>query len=191
MQIITNLLNWTNEYLLPMGAWGLFLLAIIEAIFFPIPVDVLLVIITGFRPELFLFYAVIATIGSVLGAIISYYIGYLGEVILLERLFNKKHIQKVHNYFNKYGAWAVFISGFTPLPYKLFAIAAGAFYIDKKAFFIASVCSRFLRFFLVAGVIALVSLIKINISMALLNVMSVFLVLLVAEYYVVKKLFWN
>jgi membrane protein DedA with SNARE-associated domain len=59
----------------------------------------------------------------------------------------------VHQYFQRYEAWAILIAGFTPIPYKIFTIGAGAFYVDFRTFLVASFISRGARFFLVAGAI--------------------------------------
>jgi membrane protein DedA with SNARE-associated domain len=61
----------------------------------------------------------------------------------------------IHATFQKYEAWAIMIAGFTPIPYKVFTIAAGVIYVNLPVFVIASLLSRGARFYLVAGVIKL------------------------------------
>lgn len=191
MSFVAGLLQWTIDTLGALGVYGLFILAVIESIFFPVPVDVLLIILVALNPSLWWLYAIIAVVGSVLGAMVGYWIGYLGEIVLLERLFKKKHIEKAHALFNKYETGAIFIAGFTPIPYKVFALAAGVFYIRFWPFVITSFVSRGLRFFIVAAVAAWVAQLDMHFPMALVNAVTVFLVLLGLEAWFAWKLWWK
>ncbi|MEK6903791.1 MAG: VTT domain-containing protein, partial [Nanoarchaeota archaeon] len=83
----------------------------------------------------------------------GYWIGVMGERVILEKFFSHDKIARVHKLFERYGAWAVFIAAFTPIPYKVFTIAAGVFYISLKKFIIASLIGRGMRFFLFAFLI--------------------------------------
>lgn len=151
--MLQQLLLWTQETFLPYGVYGLFLLSFIEAIFFPIPPDVFLVILVFSNPALAWIYVLIATIGSVTGACIGYFLGLKGEEYLLQKKYFKKYkkqIDKVHKYFEKYEFLTVFISGFTPLPYKIVSWSAGIFYVDFRKFVIASILGRGMRFTIVA-----------------------------------------
>ncbi|MBR9702499.1 DedA family protein [Candidatus Woesearchaeota archaeon] len=191
MSIGIGLLRWTTETLGALGVYGLFILAVIESIFFPIPVDVLLIILVALNPAFWWWFAIVAVVGSVLGAMVGYWLGYLGEIVLLERLFKKKHIEKVHNLFNKYETGAIFIAGFTPIPYKVFAVAAGVFYIRFWPFVITSFVARGLRFFIVAGVAAWVAQLDMSFPAALVNALTIFLVLLGVEAWIAWKLWWK
>lgn len=148
-----SLVQWTINKFMPYGPLGLFLLAFCESSFFPVPPDILLIVLAIARPEMSFILAGITTIGSVLGAIFGYFIGLKGGRPLLERFVSKERISLVHNYFNKYEAWAIGIAGFTPIPYKIFTISAGVFYINFIRFIIASILSRGARFFLVGSAI--------------------------------------
>lgn len=150
MNVFTKLLTWTQTTFQPWGAYGLFILAFIESSFFPIPPDILLIALSLASPEKALFFAFICTIGSTMGGMLGYGIGYLGGHTLLEKLVSHRKIVRVHNLFNKYEAWAIGIAGFTPLPYKVFTIAAGVFYINFRKFIFVSFFSRGARFFLEA-----------------------------------------
>jgi len=145
-----ELIIWTQEKFTPFGLYGLFTLAFIESVFFPVPPDILIAILVLNDPSSFLIVGTVATIGSVLGGMVGYYLGYLGEKKILEKMFSKKKIEKMHKLFDKYGALAVFVSGVTPLPYKIFTIGAGVFYINFRNFIIASTLGRGIRFFAVA-----------------------------------------
>lgn len=150
MELVSRLVEWTTSTFGPMGIPGLFILAFIESSFFPIPPDLLLIVLTLADPGRWWIFVIVATIGSALGGMFGYGIGYVGKEAILKRMVKKEKIARVHKLFNKYGAWAIFIAGFTPIPYKVFTISAGVFYIDFKKFVLASFISRGLRFFLVA-----------------------------------------
>ncbi|MHC1565288.1 MAG: YqaA family protein [Candidatus Syntropharchaeales archaeon] len=146
MPVFTDLVDWTIAILEPYGSAGLFLLAFIESSFFPVPPDMLLIGLALLAPADAILYGVIATVGSVMGGIFGYWIGFkVGEPVL-ERFVKKEHIENVHDYFNRYEAWAVGIAGLTPIPYKVFTIAAGIFYLNPGRFIIASLIGRGLRF---------------------------------------------
>jgi len=130
MPVFTDLVDWTIAILEPYGSAGLFLLAFIESSFFPVPPDMLLIGLALLAPADAILYGVIATVGSVMGGIFGYWIGFkVGEPVL-ERFVKKEHIENVHDYFNRYEAWAVGIAGLTPIPYKVFTI--GFFVIHRE-----------------------------------------------------------
>ncbi len=139
----------------PAGPFGLFGLAMAEASFFPIPPDLLLLALCLVRPSESFLFAAICTAGSTLGGMLGFAIGRWGGRPLLKRLISAEKILFIERQFQKHDVWAVAIAGFTPIPYKLFTIAGGAFRLRFWRFAIASVCSRGARFFLVATVVYL------------------------------------
>ncbi|MBS3117431.1 DedA family protein [Candidatus Woesearchaeota archaeon] len=153
MEWIARLLEWTEKTFLPLGTVGLFLLAFIESSFFPIPPDILLLVLALADPSRAFWFATVTTVGSVLGGIFGYAIGFYGGRMFLEKFFKKERVQKVHALFEKYGSLTIFIAGLTPIPYKVFTIAAGTFYLNLKTFILASVIGRGIRFFALASFI--------------------------------------
>lgn len=147
-------LSWAKT---PYGSWALFLLAFSESSFFPIPPDVLLIALAVAIPKKSFKYALICSFGSVLGGCFGYLIGWKfmaligNHIVELYGLTPK--VETIEILYNKYDAWAVGIAGFTPIPYKVFTISAGAFQINFLVFVIASFVSRSARFFLVGGLI--------------------------------------
>ena len=135
---------------------ALFLLAFAESSVFPIPPDVLLMALTLGNPSWGLYFAAIATAGSVLGGMFGYVIGWWGGKPLLLRLMGQDRVSRVHDTFERYEGWAILIAGLTPVPYKVFTIGAGAFYVNFRVFVVASLLSRGARFFLVAGTLQLI-----------------------------------
>jgi len=124
-----------------------------EASFFPIPPDVLLMPMSLAKPEKALYYAWIATLFSTLGGYLGYAIGYWGfETIYpwLVSLGYEQKIAQIQQFFDQYGVWVVFLAGFTPIPYKLLTITAGAAQMALLPFGLAAFFGRGMRFFLVA-----------------------------------------
>lgn len=158
MGIGKKLYNWVLHWAeTPYGVPALFLLALAESSFFPIPPDVLLIALAlGLTRSSFRF-AFICTVGSVIGGAIGYYIGWqLMESIgipILEFYEVMNRFDWIAEKYRHYDAWAVGIAGFTPIPYKVFTIAAGASQINFTVFIITSFISRGARFFIVAGLI--------------------------------------
>lgn len=185
-ELITWTVHWTET---AYGPIALFIIAFAESSFFPIPPDILLIALGVLNPPEALFFSAIATAGSVLGGMFGYLIGIKGGRPLLERLVAKEKIVLVHNYFEKYEAWAIFIAAFTPIPYKVFTIAGGVFYINFKRFVIASLLGRGGRFFLVGGLITFFGeSIKTFIEHHL-NLLSIlFVVLLILGVYLLRHL---
>jgi len=147
-------LRWAET---PYGSWALFLLAFAESSFFPVPPDVLLIALAISVPSKAFRYALICSLGSLLGGVAGYMIGYQFMDLVGFRIVDfygfAEQYQTVGNLYNRYNAWAVGIAGFTPIPYKIFTISAGAFKINFVIFLIASAVSRSARFFLVGWLI--------------------------------------
>ena len=139
---------------------ALFLLSLAEASFFPIPPDVLLVVMSMAKAKRALRYAMICSIGSVIGGAIGYGIGWgvwEGVSEFFYRFvpgFDAEVYGKVSALYERWNFWIVFSAGFTPIPYKIFTIAAGVAKINFPIFLAASAISRSARFFLVAALIA-------------------------------------
>jgi membrane protein YqaA with SNARE-associated domain len=158
MRFLRKLYDWVLTWAYsPYAVPALFLLALAESSFFPIPPDVLLMALAISIPRKSFYYALVCSAGSVVGGVLGYLIGYefmelIGYRIIELYGFADKW-DYVGNLYNTYAGWAVAIAGFTPIPYKVFTIAAGAFKIDFTVFLIASVLSRSARFFLVGGLI--------------------------------------
>lgn len=131
-------------------------LSFAESSFFPVPPDVMLAPMALARRERAWFYAALTTGMSVLGGLAGYVIGVWAlQTVepLLHRVGYWDQYQMVRAWFDTYGFWAVFLAGFTPIPYKLFTISAGAVSMALLPFVLASIIGRGGRFFLVAGLI--------------------------------------
>jgi membrane protein YqaA with SNARE-associated domain len=147
-------LHWSET---PYGTWALFLLAFCESSFFPIPPDILLIALAVGIPRKSFKYAFICSLGSVLGGCLGYLIGWqfmagIGDKIISFYNLSQK-FDYIRDLYTSYDAWAIGIAGFTPIPYKVFTISAGAFNIRFSVFIIASLVSRSARFFLIGALI--------------------------------------
>ena len=149
-------LHWAET---PYGAPALFILALAESSFFPIPPDPLLVALCLGVPPLAMRFAATATLASVVGGVIGYAIGAGAWTLLQDWFFayvpgvSPESFASVQGLYDRYDFWAVFLAGLTPIPYKVFTLSAGVFSINFGIFVLASVLSRGLRFFIVAGLI--------------------------------------
>lgn len=132
----------------------LFFIAFAESSFFPLPPDVLLIVMVLSHRERWLRYFGICLAGSVLGGIAGYYIGYgaweLVQSWFFEHIFSEAAFHRVQQLYITYDFWIVFTAAFTPIPYKVFTISAGVAQIDLLHFMVASLIGRGGRFILVA-----------------------------------------
>jgi len=131
-------------------------LSFAESSFFPIPPDVMLAPMCLAQRNKAWRFALVTTLSSVVGGIAGYGIGaFLFDAIqpwLQSAGYWEGYVQ-VRDWFAEWGVWAVFIAGFSPIPYKLFTIAAGATLLSFPGFLLASAIGRGARFFLVAGLV--------------------------------------
>ena len=147
-------MQWARH---PRAPWYLGGLSFAESSFFPVPPDVMLAPMSLARPDRAWWFALITTLASVVGGIAGYFIGLWAfdfiEPLLHDLGYYEKYLQ-VRNWFDDWGFWAIFIAGFSPIPYKIFTITAGVISMSFFPFVIASLIGRGGRFSLVAGLMA-------------------------------------
>ena len=156
--LLKSLSDWTLGF--ADSGWSTLALAVdsfTESIFFPIPPDALLIpMVLADRAKAFRI-ALVCTIASVLGGMLGYAIGlFLFEEVgraVLELYGYAPKFAEFQAKYNEWGAWAVFIAGVTPFPYKVITILSGVTALDLFVFTIASVAARGLRFFIVAALL--------------------------------------
>lgn len=136
--------------------WYLVSLSFAESSFFPIPPDVMLAPMVLADNKKAWRYAVMTTVASVMGGMLGYLIGYFAfEAIkpwVMESGYGGYYQQAV-SWFEQWGIWTILIAGFSPIPYKVFTIAAGAISMLFLPFVLASLVGRGARFFLVTALI--------------------------------------
>jgi membrane protein YqaA with SNARE-associated domain len=140
----------------PLAPRYLAILSFAESSFFPVPPDVMLAPMTAAKPSKGVRYALITTIASVAGGMFGYLIGLLAFDTIAPWLQSTAYWSDyltAREWFNQWGVWVVFVAGFSPVPYKLFTISAGALALALFPFFVASLIGRGARFFLVAMVL--------------------------------------
>ena len=130
------------------GAFGLFVVSFCESIFSPILPDIVLIPMGLAAPELAIYYAMVATVASVLGGFVGYGIGHRFGPPVVKKCVSPDYIAKIRGLIDRYGIWAIWIAAMAPIPYKFVSLSAGAFRISKTVFFLASVFGRAKRFLL-------------------------------------------
>jgi len=158
VRVFGPLYQWTVRWAGHRRApWALGGLSVAESSVFPIPPDVLLAPMALARPNRAATFALIATVGSVLGGLIGYALGYFALYLVepwIQAADYEQAYQTAVEWFGKWGFWVVLVAGFSPIPYKVFTVAAGATGVALLPFVLASLLGRGARFFLVAGLVA-------------------------------------
>ncbi len=174
--------------------WALAGVSFVESSVFPIPPDVLLMpMVLADRSKAWRL-ATIATISSVIGGFLGYAIGYFLFEALGKPILEFYHVMSKYDElklaFDEYGAWIIIMKGWTPIPYKFLTITSGALQFDLLAFTVASVISRSMRFFLVAGLLwAFGPPIRNFVEKRLGLMTTLFVVILVGGFVAIKYLF--
>lgn len=147
-------MTWARH---PKAPWYLGGLSFAESSFFPVPPDVMLAPMSLAKPHKAWYYAFITTITSVLGGILGYFIGVFAFDLIEPILHDHGYYERFElakSWFDSWGFWAIFLAGFSPIPYKVFTIASGVVGMAFLPFVLASMIGRGLRFFMVAGLMA-------------------------------------
>lgn len=173
--------------------WALAAIAFIESSVFPIPPDVLMIPMIVARPSRAFLIATVATLASVTGGMLGYYIGWgLMDAVgrpVLEFYGAQGSFDDLARRFNEYGAWAVLVAGVTPFPYKVITIFSGATHLNLALFVTVSFVARSLRFFLIAALLwRFGAPMRDFIERRLGIVFTVFVVLLFGSFYFVRYL---
>lgn len=147
-------LSWADH---PHAKIALFLIALIESSVFPIPPDILLIALALGRPDHSFRFAAVSTAGSTVGAAVGYLIGMALFAAVAMPVINfygiMPQFEMAQGWFEAYGVAIILIAGFSPIPFKVFTIAAGAFGLPFLWFMLASLVSRGARFYLEAALL--------------------------------------
>ncbi|NOX76605.1 MAG: DedA family protein [Gammaproteobacteria bacterium] len=158
MKIFSSLYDITMRWAAHRHAqWYLAGLSFAESSFFPIPPDVMLAPMALATPRRAWRLAALTTAASVVGGMAGYLIGSFAFGMIEPWVVNAGYGDKYQlavQWFDRWGIWAIFIAGFSPIPYKVFTIAAGAISMAFLPFVLASLVGRGARFFLVAALMA-------------------------------------
>ncbi len=144
-------INWAKT---KYASWALFLIAFAESSFFPVPPDVLLIPMVIAERKKWFQIALICSLGSVLGALLGYFIGYQFYELIGQKIVDLYNLQAavdiVSAKYHEHAFIAIFTAAFTPIPFKVFTIVAGLVKISITTLIVASAIGRSARFFIVA-----------------------------------------
>lgn len=180
---------WADK---PYGLWVLAILSFAESSFFPIPPDVLLIPLVFGAPKKWFKIALVCTVASVLGGVFGWYIGAflwksIGPFFFEYKIFSPEVFQTVQEYYQGNAFLAIFGAALTPIPYKVFTIAAGVCNVSIPILILGSICGRGGRFFLVALIIYFVGPKAKPFIEKYFNILvTVFFILLVGSFVAVK-----
>ncbi len=192
--MIRKLYDWTMSLAESRHAlWALFIIAFIESSFFPIPPDVLMIPMIIAMPTRAFYIAAVATVGSVLGGLFGYYIGFALFETIGQPIFDfygkADYVEEFKQSYNEIGVWAVLAAGVTPFPFKVITIMSGATQLNLFAFVASAIVARALRFFIVAALLwKFGPPIRDFIEKRLGLVFTVFCVLLIGGFFLVRYL---
>lgn len=146
--IIARYTAWVWSLLEPLGAWGVFGIATVDAAFLGIPLDPVVATYVYSDQSRFMLYVLMASIGSTLGSSVVYYIGRKGEELLLEKRIPKGKLDKIRASFERHEVLALAVPAMLPppTPFKLFVLTAGALKMRYTHFFFAIFIARMVRF---------------------------------------------
>ena len=138
--------------------WYLGALSFSESSFFPSPPDVMLAPMSMAKPRMAWRFAALTTAASVLGGLLGYLIGHFAFELIVPLVSEggryAEPFAAAELWFEEWGVWAIFIAGFSPIPYKVFTISAGVLHMALIPFLIASAVGRGARFFLVSALMS-------------------------------------
>lgn len=148
--IVSQLVEWALAVFGPLGAPGLFVVALTEAVVSPIPIEPVMVPFILKDPSAWPFWGAVASAGSIAGSLVGYAVGVYGGHPLLVRIVGERKVDRMHRYYERWGAGAVFVTAITPMPYKVFTIGSGVLELDIRKFAVAATLGRGIRFMAIA-----------------------------------------
>ena len=193
---VRRLYDWTIHWAFtPYAVWALLVLALAEASFFPIPPDVLLIAMALGAPRKALRYAAVCTVGSVVGAFLGYAIGMFAMDAVGMRVIEFYGLEETYRTistgFRENGFLYVLAAALTPIPYKVFTIAAGACHLNLGVLTAASVVGRGLRFFAVGALFKLFGPPIQRLIDRYFNIVTIAFMVLLVLGFVLVKIIWS
>jgi len=192
--MIRRLYDWTLSLSAhPRALWALAAVSFVESSFFPIPPDIIMIPMILAQPRKAWLIALVATVASVFGGLLGYFIGAALFETIGQAIFDfygkSDAVAAFNERFNAYGAWAVLVAGVTPFPYKVITIMSGWTGLSIPVFIVASIVARGLRFFIVASLLwKFGDPVRLFIEKYLGLLFTLFVILLVGGFYAVRFL---
>ncbi|MDQ1387495.1 MAG: hypothetical protein QOF56_949 [Acidobacteriaceae bacterium] len=146
--ILAKYTAWILHLLGPLGIWGVFAIAFADSALLGMPLDAIVAFYVYQDHRRLLFYVVMASLGSALGSIPLYIIGYLGGEKVLRKRISEERFQRIHRSFEQHEFWALMFPGMLPppTPFKIFVLGAAVFEMPFRDFLAATFAGRFVRF---------------------------------------------
>ena len=143
---------WIKHLLAPLGPWGMLAFAAVDGSFLGMPLDAIFVGYVYHDRARFLLYVLLGAVGSALGSIVIYVIGYTGGEVLLRKRIPAEKFEKIHASFDKHEFWALMFPAMLPppTPFKIVVLAAAGFEMNFAHFLLAIFAGRFVRFLIEA-----------------------------------------
>jgi membrane protein YqaA with SNARE-associated domain len=150
--ILARYTAWILHVLTPLGIWGVFAIAFADSALLGMPVDAIVAYYVYQDHRKLLFYVVMASLGSVIGSIPLYVIGYLGGEKVLRKRITEERFQRIHSSFEEHEFWALMFPAMLPppMPFKIFVLGAAVFEMRFRDFAAAMFAGRFVRFLVLA-----------------------------------------
>jgi membrane protein YqaA with SNARE-associated domain len=146
-----DLMTWFLDFARAVGGPGLFLVAFLDSSLLSLPEinDLLIIWMVTQHPGLMVYYAIMATLGSVVGCLLLYYLGRKGGDAMLRRRFHERHIDRAMELSRKYGALALIVPALLPppAPFKIFVLLAGIARVPLWTFVVSISVGRGIRYF--------------------------------------------
>ena len=150
--ILARYKAWIWGLLSVLGVWGVFVIAFADSALLGMPVDAIVATYVYNDRKRLLFYVVMASLGSVLGSIPLYVIGYLGGENVLRKRISEERFLRIHRSFEQHEFWALMFPAMLPppMPFKIFVLGAAIFEMRFRDFLVAMFAGRFVRFLLLS-----------------------------------------
>ena len=147
-RILAKYTGWVLHLLAPLGIWGVFAIAFADSALLGMPVDAIVAFYVYQDHKRLLFFVVMASLGSMVGSIPLYIIGYLGGEKVLRKRITEERFQQIHQSFEQHEFWALMFPGMMPppMPFKIFVLGAAVFEMRFRDFLAAIFAGRFVRF---------------------------------------------
>lgn len=147
-RILAKYTAWILHVLTPLGIWGVFAIAFADSALLGMPVDAIVAYYVYQDHRRLLFYVVMASLGSTVGSIPLYIIGYLGGEKVLRKRISEERFLEIHQSFEQHEFWALMFPGMLPppMPFKIFVLGAAVFEMRFRDFLAAIFAGRFVRF---------------------------------------------
>jgi membrane protein YqaA with SNARE-associated domain len=146
-----DLLAWFLEFARAIGGPGLFLVAFLDSSLLSLPEinDLLIIWMVARNPPVMVYYAAMATLGSVVGCLLLYYLGHRGGEAMLKKRFHERHIDRAMELSRRYGALAIIVPALLPppAPFKIFVLLAGVARVPVWTFVVSVTVGRGIRYF--------------------------------------------